>query len=173
MRLVVVGLAAALVCTSACYTLEPVRGSTPPLGTRIALDVNDKGRVALGGSMGPEIDRVEGRLLEHDNDEYLLGVTSVLLLKGGVQTWKGEQVVVKPEFVSNVYERRFSPVRTGLLTAAIVGGVVAIASQNLLTSGTENHEQQPDTIRTNRMPGIRRIPILSIPFSRLPLLGRP
>lgn len=169
----VVVMAAALVCTSACYTLEPVRGSTPPLGTRIALDVNDQGRVALGGSMGPEIDRVEGRLLEHDNGEYLLGVTSVSLLRGGVQMWNGEQVVVKPEFVSSVYERRFDKVRSGLLAAAIVGGVVAIASQNLLTSGTEDHPQQPDTGLTNRRPGTRRIPILSIPFSRLPLLGRP
>jgi hypothetical protein len=168
-----VGLATILVCSSGCYSLERINGSSPPLGTRIALDVNDAGRVALGGSMGPEIDRVEGRLIERSNGEYLLGVTSVSLLRGGVQTWKGEQVVVKPEFVSTVYERRLDKVRTGLFAAAIVGGVVAIASQNLLTSGTEDEQQKPDTINQNRRPAIKHIRLLSIPLSRIPLLGRP
>ena len=135
-----------IVCSSGCYSLEPVTRSSPPLGTQIALDVNDAGRVALGGSMGPEIDRVEGRLIERSNGEYLLGVTSVSLLKGGgVQTWKGEQVVLKPEFVSTVYERRLDKARTGLFAAAIVGGVVAIASQQLLTSGTEQNDEPPDS----------------------------
>jgi hypothetical protein len=164
-------LAAVLVLASACYTLEPVRGSSPVPGTQIALDVNDAGRVALGGSMGPEIDRVEGRLLERTNGEYLLGVTSVSLLRGGVQTWSGEQVVVKPEFVSTVYERRLSKVRTGLFAAAIVGSVVAIASQDLLTSGTEDEPDNTDTLKTNRIPRVKHLTLLSIPLSRLPLFG--
>jgi hypothetical protein len=165
-------MAAIMAWTSGCYSLERVNGSSPVPGTRIALDVNDAGRVALGGSMGPEIDRVEGRLIERTNGEYLLGVTSVSLLRGGVQTWKGEQVVLKPEFVSTVYERRLDKAKSGLLAAAIVGGVVAIASQNLLTSGTEDTQQPIDTISTNRRPALRHIRLLSIPISRIPLLGR-
>jgi hypothetical protein len=110
---------------------------------RVALDVNDAGRVALGGSMGPEIDRVEGRLIERTNGDYLLGVTSVSLLRGGVQTWKGEQVVVKPEFVSTVYERRFDVMRTGLAVAAFAGGVAVIMTQDLLGSGTEDDSKPP------------------------------
>jgi hypothetical protein len=169
----VVAVVAALVCSSGCYSLERVSGATPAPGTRIALDVNDAGRVALGGSMGPEIDRVEGRLIDHTNGEYLLGVTSVQLLRGGVQPWKGEQVVVKPEFVSTVYERRLDKVRTGLFAAAIAGGVFAIASQNLFTTGTEDSPSSIDTIQTNRRPPLRHVRLFSIPISRLPLLGRP
>jgi hypothetical protein len=165
-------MATIMVCSSGCYSLERINGSSPAPGTRIALDVTDAGRVALGGTMGPEIDRVEGRLIERTNGEYLLGVTSVSLLRGGVQTWKGEQVVLKPEFVSTVYERRLDKARTGLFAAAIVGGVVAIASQNLLTSGTEDTPTTPDTIHTNRRPPIKHIRLLSIPISRIPLLGR-
>lgn len=168
-----VGMAAIMAWSSGCYSLERVNGSSPVPGSRIALDVNDVGRVALGGSMGPEIDRVEGRLIERTNGEYLLGVTSVSLLRGaGVQTWKGEQVVVKPEFVSTVYERHLDKAKTGLLAAAIAGGVIAIASQQLLTSGTEDSQQPIDTIQTNRRPALRHIRLLSIPISRLPLLGR-
>jgi hypothetical protein len=172
-RLCMMGLAVAMVGASACYTLEPIRGSSPVLGTRIALDVNDAGRVALGGSMGPEIDRVEGRLIERTNGEYLLGVTSVVLLRGGVQTWKGEQVVVKPEFVSTVYERRLDKARTGLFAAVVAGSVIAIASQSLLTSGSEDPAQHQDTVLTNRKPRIKHVTLLSIPFSRIPVIGRP
>jgi len=167
-------MAAVLAWSSGCYSLERVNGSSPIPGTRIALDVNDAGRVALGGSMGPEIDRVEGTLIERTNGEYLLGVTSVSLLRGGgVQTWKGEQVVVKPEFVSTVYERRLDKARTGLFAAAIAGGVIAIASQSLLANGTEDNAPPVDTISTNRRPALRHIRLLSIPISRIPLLGRP
>jgi len=169
-----VGLAMVVVGATACYTLTPIRGSSPAPGTRIAFDVNDVGRVALGGAMGPEIDRVEGRLIERSNGEYLLGVTSVSLLRGGVQTWKGEQVVLKPEFVSTVYERRLDKARTGLALAAVAGGIVAIASQNLIADGsTQDDSKVPgDTGLTNRK-HIKRIQLLSIPLSRIPFLGRP
>ena len=114
------------------------------------------------------------RLIERSNGEYLLGVTSVSLLRGGgVQTWKGEQVVVKPEFVSTVYERRLDKARTGLFAAAVVGGVIAIASQSLLASGTEDTPTHNDSLNTNRRPALRHIRLLSIPISRIPLLGRP
>lgn len=172
-RLGVLALAMLMVEMAACYELEPVRGASPAPGTRIALDVNDAGRVALGPSMGPSIDRVEGTLIDHSNGEYLLGVTGVALLRGGVQAWKGEQVVVKPEFVSNVYERRLDPIRTGL-AAVLVGGAVAyIASRNLSASGQKNEQDPPiDSIAQRRSPTIR-VPLLSIQLSKLPFLGRP
>jgi len=103
----------------------------------------------------------------------LLGVTSVLLLRGGVQTWKGEQVVVKPEFVSTVYERRLDKARTGLIAAVVAGSVIAIASQSLLTSGSEDPDQHQDTVLTNRKPRIKHVTLLSIPLSRIPVIGRP
>jgi hypothetical protein len=79
---------------------------------------------------------------------------------------------VKPEFVSTVYERRLDKVRTGLCAAAVVGGVVAIASQSLFTSGTEDTQTPPDTIPANRRPIVKHIRLLSIPISRIPLLRR-
>ena len=99
--------------------LEPIRGSSPVLGTRVALDVNDVGRVALGGSMGPEIDRVEGRLIERDNGEYLLGVTSVSLLRrrrAGVEGRAGRReagVRVAPSTSGVLDKARTGSVRGG------------------------------------------------------------
>lgn len=172
-RLILTGMAIASAGLGGCYSLVPVRGASPAPGTRIALDVNDAGRVALGASMGPEIDRVEGQLIERSDGEYLLGVTSVSLLRGGTQTWKGERVVVKPEFVSNVYERRFDVARTGLAAGALAAGVALIATKDLLGGGNEDTGgQNPDSLNTRRNPG-HHITLLSIPLSKFVFFGRP
>src|SRR5262245_57209035 len=73
-RVVVVGSAFLLV---GCYTLQPTGGQAPQPGVVIGLDINDAGRAALGGSMGPEIDQVEGRLVERNNNEYVVAVNAV------------------------------------------------------------------------------------------------
>lgn len=108
-----------------CYTLQPATGVAPEVGTHVAFDVNDAGRVALGGTMGPEIGQIEGRLLNGGNADYLVAVSVVRLLRGGEQIWRGEQVRIKPEYIGNSYERRFSRGRTIALSAAVVGGVAA------------------------------------------------
>ena len=154
-----------------CYELQPVRGTTPEPGAQVAFDVTDVGRVALGGSMGPEIGQIEGRLVQRDNGEYLLGVTSVSLLRGGVQVWKGEQVRLKPEYVGNVYERRLDKGRTAIMAALTVGAVVAIATQNPFGSSNDTPDRTiKDTSLTRRSPGTFRLPIWSF---RIPHLGRP
>ena len=79
----------------------------PEVGTRIAVDVTDVGRVALGGTIGPEIGTVEGTLVAVENGEYVIAVTQVQYLRGGYQTWSGERVTIKKEYVGRTYERRF------------------------------------------------------------------
>jgi len=164
----------ALALLTGCYTLEPVSRTTPALGERVALDINDAGRVALGGSMGPEIGQLEGTLIQRDNGDYLLGVTSVTLLRGGAQVWKGEQVHIKPEYVSQMYERKLSKPRTIALTAAGVAGAALIASQGLLGSGAK--DQPPDHMdsnTTNRIPRTIHLTVLSIALPRFSFFGRP
>ena len=97
---------------SGCYTLQPLPVAEPAPGTRLAFAINDVGRVALGGSMGPELLRVNGNLQTKDADDYVVSVTGVDLLQGGFQSWGGETVRIKSNYVSAVYERRFSKGRT-------------------------------------------------------------
>ena len=87
--------ALAAVLLAGCYTLEPVQGPTPAVGTEIAFDINDAGRLALGGSIGPEIAQIEGRLVEKGSADYLVAVTSVHMLRGGEQVWSKEPVRIK------------------------------------------------------------------------------
>jgi len=156
-----------------CYTLEPARGVTPELGTNLAFDVNDVGRVALGGSMGPEIAQIEGRLIskETNGSDYLVAVSAVRLLRGGEQAWRGEQVHIKPEYFSTVYLRRYSPGRTIALSAVGIGAIAILASSSLLGSGADPDEMKCDTCGGvgRRLPRPRAIPPRSMhpPFPPL------
>ncbi len=173
-RLVVSSLASVSVLLMGCYTLEPITGPSPAPGSRVAFSVNDVGRVALGGSMGPEIDQVEGTLIQRDNGDYFLGVNSVTLLRGGVQVWKGEQVHIKNEYFSTIYERKLSKPRTIALAAATAGAIVLIASQNLLGAGDVGSAERPrsDSGATSRSPVIH-LTLWSFALPRLSPIGRP
>src|SRR5688572_22504152 len=85
------------VLSAGCYTLRPVYGTVPEIGTEVAFDVTDAGRTALGGSIGPEISQIEGRLVEKHDGEYLVAISAVRLIRGGQQVWRGERVRVKTE----------------------------------------------------------------------------
>ncbi|HWJ14311.1 MAG TPA: hypothetical protein VNS10_11255 [Gemmatimonadaceae bacterium] len=121
----------------------------PDPGTVIGLDITDAGRVALGGAMGPEIDQVEGKLIAKDTTGYLVGVTSLHLLRGGEQVWHGEQVQIKKEYVSSVYQRRFSPSRSAALAAVGIGAVALIATRSIFPSGSINQPMGPDSSGTS------------------------
>ena len=148
----VVGLTVFAVLVAGCYTLVPATGLAPEVGKLMAFDLNDVGRVALGGSMGPEISQVQGRLLARDSD-FVVGVSAIKLLKGGEQTWGGEQVRIKPAYVSSMYERKYSGGRT-LAAGAIGAGIVAaVAVRSILGGGAGPDVALPaDTGVTQRIP---------------------
>lgn len=116
-----------------CYTLRPAAGVPPVPGEEVAFDVTDAGRVALGGSMGPEISRIEGLLVGTENEEYLVSIRSVQFLRGGQQRWNGERVGIRREHVGTVYHRRLSRSRSITLGAVAFGGFLAfLASRDML-----------------------------------------
>jgi hypothetical protein len=131
-----------------CYTLQPISGTAPQLGTAIAFDINDAGRLALGGSMGPDISQIEGRLVSNDASEYVIGVSAIRLLRGGEQVWHGETVHIKSEYVSSRYERRLSKSRTLVAGAVGVGAIAFIVSRSLLGAGTIDQGKGPDSSAT-------------------------
>jgi hypothetical protein len=132
-----------------CYSLQPMRGVAPQPGMRVAFDVTDTGRVALGGSMGPQIAQVEGTLVDQDSTGYLVSVSTVRLIQGGSQVWSGEQVRLSPRFVASAYERRFSLSRTIGLGALTAGGIAAfVGSISLVTGGSDGPGGGTDTVAT-------------------------
>jgi len=139
--------------TSSCYSLQPMAGSVPVAGTRLAFAINDVGRVALGGSMGPELLRVEGNLQSKDGDDYFVNVSGVELLQGGFQTWAGETVRINSSYVSAVYEKKFSKVKTSAAIGAIVvAAVVAVKGRGLPFFPDPREDPSGDTIVSRRSP---------------------
>ena len=140
-----------------CYSLQPTRGATPAVGEKVAFDVNDSGRAALGGSMGPEIGQIQGRLLQKDTAQYLIAVSAVRLIRGGEQAWSGEPVRIKSEYVTTAYTRHFSKARTVALSAAGVGAMALILTQSLKGSG-ESDQPTPIDTASSRISPWRPIP---------------
>lgn len=142
-----------LVWLTACYSFAPVINSTLPLGTVVALDITDAGRVALGGSMGPEIGQVEGRLVQNTNGEYIVAVSTVKYLRGGEQKWTGERISIKSEHVSSVKERRFSKKRSGIFAGAALSAVALLITRSIIGSGQSDPGKMPgDTLQSVRIP---------------------
>ena len=126
-----------------CYTMQPAAGITPEIGDELAFDINDVGRVGLGGAMGPEIAQVEGRLISRENADYLIGVSAVHTLRSGDQVWKGEPVRIKSEYVGAIYERHFSQSRTITLGAVGAAAVAFILTRSLTGSGSDAEAGTP------------------------------
>ena len=136
-----------------CYVLQPVDNNPLPLGMQVGLDINDAGRLALGGSMGPEISLIEGRLVSKENDEYVVAVSAIHMLRGGQQVWTGERVRVNTQHVSGIRERKLSKGRTAAMTAATVGVVAMIVRASIVGSlFGDDGRLPPDTGQTTRIP---------------------
>ena len=153
--------AAGVLLTTGCYSVQPLATTSPSPGTRLALSLNDGGRVALGGSMGPEIRRVDGNLMARQDSDYVLSVTGVNYLNGTFQSWKGETVRINKSMVSEMAERRFSKGRT----IALVGGVALFAASfktmGLPWSGREEDPPEPpgsDLARRRYFPIVIKVP---------------
>ena len=115
-----------------CYASMPLQGA-PQSGATVVLDLNDRGRVALGGLIGPSAKTVEGQVASATDSSYSLHVSSVSYLNGQSNRWSGEPLTVPTSLVSQAKQRTFSQGRTMLLGAAAVAALaLLIKSTNLI-----------------------------------------
>lgn len=119
-----------------CYSYTPL-ASAPEPGTRVSLELNDRGRAALEQRVGPETRAVEGIVREATDSAYVLNVVEVRDLSGGQSRWGGESVAISPDHVRTVRERRYSRSRTVTLGVVLASAaVVFLSSRNLLGGGS-------------------------------------
>lgn len=122
--------------TTGCYVYTPVAAPPAP-GTRLLLELNDRGRVGLGGSIGSSANSVEGLLQEGSDSTYSLKVVSVSYLNGQRNQWNSEPLVVSRDFVRDVKSRQFSKTRTVITVGALIAGTVLfIVTRGLVGSGS-------------------------------------
>lgn len=126
--------------TNGCYSYVPV-ASTPAPGSVLSLQLNDSGRVALGRTLGPTVDKIEGAVESASDSSYVLKMQSVTFFNGQTSNWTGESVAVGKQYVSNTSRRVFSNSRTTLAVLGGVGAVIAfIATRAVIGSGTPDSD---------------------------------
>ena len=120
-------LALATQVVAGCYTYAPVDTSlSVPAQREVAVEINDRGRFELNGSIGTSPKRVEGRLVRASDSTLTVAVQHVISVGGERNDWAGEQVDLRRTGVSEVQERRFSRSRTILGVALTLGAVLAV-----------------------------------------------
>jgi hypothetical protein len=126
-----------------CYASMPVNGA-PAAGSTVVLDLNDRGRVALGEQVGPSARTIEGQVASASDSTYSLRVSSVSYLNGQSNRWSGEPLTVPANLVSRATQRSFSRGRTTLLgVAAAATLAVLIKSTNLIGSASGGDKGNP------------------------------
>jgi hypothetical protein len=129
-------LALAAGVATGCYSHVSLP-SPAPVGREIQLDINDRGRVALGDSLGPSVRFVDGRLASVSESTYVLNVSSVGYVNGTENKWSGERLAVRSSLVGSVREKRLDRGRTFLtIGAAVVATVAFIVTRSLAGSGS-------------------------------------
>ncbi len=115
---------ATLALNTACYVYAPVAAAPRP-GQRLALELSDQGRVALGGQLGAGVTRVEGTVRQAGSDDLVMAVERLAQISGGTSYWGGEEVRIRRADIARTEERRLSRGRTAL---AVGGFVVALGA---------------------------------------------
>lgn len=124
---------------TACYAYAPVTTS-PTVGTHVALDVNDEGRVALRERLGPGVVRLEGRLAAIEGNELVLDASRVTQLRGLPLPLDSMRLRLNERFVERIDERRLSRSRTGV----VIGGAVAFVAAFIATKGFTGRGTPPE-----------------------------
>jgi len=129
-----------LACSAAviagCYVYVPAP-VTPAAGSQLSLELNDRGRVGLGDSIGPSAKTIDGKTIVSSDSAYTLRVSKVGYLNGQANKWNGEPLVVLNEFVSKATEQRFSRSRTWLTATAVTAAAIAfVSTRGLLGFGS-------------------------------------
>ncbi len=128
--------------STGCYSTVPA-ATTPVPGQVLVMDLNDKGRVALGPSIGSSATRVEGLLDSRTDSAYVMKVRSVVYMNGSSQRWTEEPLTIQTDLVRELKERKFSPSRTALFSAGSVGTILAfIATRSLLGIGNPERDDR-------------------------------
>jgi hypothetical protein len=124
---------------TACYQYVPAR-SVPTVGSRVALDINDDGRVALREQLGPGIVRLEGRLSAVEGTDMVVEASSVTQIRGQSVPVDSVRVRLSQGHVERMDERRLSRTRTWMM----VGGAVAIVAAFFVGKGVFGRTTPPE-----------------------------
>jgi hypothetical protein len=110
---------------ASCYTYRSADTPAPAAGSRVAVRLTPQGEHELAGELGTGISMVIGDVVAADSTALGLSVREVEDARRVSTEWKGERITIQRPFIAELQARQLSVPATGLLSGAIVGGLVA------------------------------------------------
>jgi hypothetical protein len=122
-----------------CYVTRPLAPPQLSPGMPLVLGVSDRGRVALGATLGPGVERIAGTLASRTDSALVLHVSAVEYRSGERSRWGGERLTVGHDAVARMDERRLSRSRSWLAAGVAVAASVAfLTTVRLVAGGSED-----------------------------------
>jgi hypothetical protein len=134
-----------LLFNSACHSyrqIDSAAGLAP--GQRVSIEITDQARVRLSEQLGGSVARVDGAIVGHDGDQYVVSVSRVGYVGGTTSNWSGERVRIGRSEVARVQERRISTVRTGLFAGGIIAGLAILTIGMDWIGFGQDDDRRPD-----------------------------
>ena len=139
------------VVSAGCYQYVPLTAPAAVVGSQVRIELSDRGVVSVQPALGESVTAVEGTVRGAAVDSLTISLASVERRGSGAQTWAGETIVLKPEEIRAVSERRLSHTRTTVVAASAItlaaGGIIAIAKAGGDASGESGNKPPPVTPR--------------------------
>lgn len=141
-----------------CYSYRPIT-TTPQPGADVSLVLTDRGRVALGERVGPEIDQLRGRVVRASETEVTLSMSESVTLRGTSQNWAGEPMPVQRELYGSARQKSLSRGRTALAAGVAGAAVLYLILRSTFDDDSPKIETDPSRPPTGGGPGTVRIPL--------------
>jgi hypothetical protein len=133
-----VAIALLLPHTTGCFHYVPAAPATLPAGAEVSVGVTDGGRTALAETVGPDVLRIAGTVVESTDMALVLSVQSVAFAQLPVPAqWAGERVEISRDLLSDVRQRRISTTRTAVMAGIVTAAAVAVSFLGLRGFGTD------------------------------------
>ena len=133
-------LAVSVATVSGCYVYAAAPPA-PAVGTHLLLEINDRGRVGLGDSIGSAAQTIEGTSIRSSDSAYALRVSRVGYVNGQSNNWTGEQLVVPRIFVTSAREQNLSKSRSWLAASFVTAAVATfISTRGILGFGSSGKD---------------------------------
>lgn len=119
-------LAAAIAALSGCYSNYTLR-STPAAERQVTVTLTEAGTRALAPTLGDSVVSIDGRVLSASGTALVVAVARLVYEDEHATSWRGESVTVPAYAVESVEGRRFSVLRTALVTGGIIAAVYLLS----------------------------------------------
>jgi len=161
----VIRLATAVVAVlgvTGCYTYVPPT-TAPFAGSEVSVVLTDRGRVALGERVGPEMDQLRGRLLSSTDSTVVVSMRESVTLRGVSAKWTDEVLTLSREHFGSIRIRTLSRGRTSAVAGGAGAAAVLLVVNGVVNTGGSKVDQEPS--KPPLPPGNNsKIGSLNIPF---------